>query len=213
MTNTNLKHNKINLSVLISGSGRTLKNIIDKIEDGYLNAAIKLVISSNPKATGLQWAEKYGIQTSIINRADFKNTDEFSHAITGQVDKFSIDLILLAGFIHFYRIPDKYFGKVMNIHPGLIPAFCGKGYYGRQVHKAVIDYGAKVSGCTVHFADNKYDNGPIILQRTVQIKDDDTPETLGERVFQEECISYPEAIKLFAEGKLEISGRRVKIGS
>jgi len=113
--------------------------------------------------------------------------------------------------MHFFKIPDKYFGKVMNIHPGLIPSFCGKGYYGHHVHKAVIESGVKVSGSTVHFVDNEYDHGPIIIQRVVPVNGNDTPDTLEQRVFKEECIAYPEAIRLFAEGRLRIEGRKVRV--
>src|SRR5207253_7165627 len=107
------------------------------------------------------------------------------------------------------RVPDDYLGRVMNIHPALIPAFCGKGFYGHRVHEAVLQAGVKVTGCTVHFADNEYDHGPIILQRTVPVLDDDTAETLAQRVFEQECEAYPEAIHLFAEGRLGLEGRRV----
>lgn len=203
--------NRAELAVLISGEGRTLQNLIDKIKDGSLNAAIKIVISSNPNAYGLYRAQKNGIQTLVINPCDFTETKGFSHAITTELEKYRLDLILLAGFIHFYCLPDKYLGKVMNIHPSLLPSFCGKGLYGHNVHKAVIDRGVKVSGCTVHFADNHYDNGPIILQRVVQVMDDDTCETLAERVFKEECIAFPEAIRLFTDGRLKIVGRKVEI--
>ncbi len=203
--------NKIKLATLISGGGTTLQNLIDRIEDGSLDASIDLTISSSANAPGLQRAKKRGITTCAINPSDFDGTEEFSSAITKQLDRQPIDLILLAGFLHFYRIPDKYIGKVMNIHPSLIPSFCGKGNYGKIAHKAALDYGAKISGCTVHFADNQYDNGPIILQRAVPVMENDTPETLAERVFNEERIAYPEAVRLFAEGKLKIEGRRVRI--
>lgn len=203
---------KIKLAALISGRGSTLKNLIDRVDEGSLDVSIKIVISSNSKAFGLNHAKDSGIDTSVISPQDFNGTMEFSDALTEELDKHSVDLVLLAGFSHFFHISDKYKGKVMNIHPGLIPSFCGRGYYGIHVHKAVLDYGAKISGCTVHFADNKYDNGPIILQRTVPVMENDTPDTLAERVAQEEHLAYPEAIKLFADGKLKIIGRKVKIG-
>src|SRR5947208_11194378 len=114
----------------------------------------------------------------------------------------------MAGFLQLLHVPDDYLGRVMNIHPALIPAFCGKGYYGQRVHEAVLAYGAKVSGCTVHFADNVYDHGPIILQRVVEVRDDDTPEALAARVHEQEHDAYPEAIRLFAEGRLRLDGRR-----
>ncbi len=209
MTSSVIK--KINLGVLISGGGSTLQNFIDKIHSGTLPAVIQVAISSKPDTAGLERARKHHIPTAVVPRAHYGNVDDFSRAITAELDKYPIDLITLAGFIHLYKIPEKYIGKTMNIHPGLIPAFCGHHYYGHKVHEAVINYGTKVSGCTVHFADNAYDNGPIIIQRTVPVLDDDTPDSLAARVFQEECEAYPEAIRLFAEGRLKIEGRRVRI--
>lgn len=202
---------KINLGVLISGSGNTLQNFIDQIEQGKLNAAIQVVISSKPNVIGLDRARKHSIPTAVVPYSNYKNVDTFSQDITNELGKYPIDLITLAGFVHFYKIPEKYKGRVMNIHPGLVPAFCGHNYYGNKVHEAVINYGAKVSGCTVHFADNVYDNGPIIIQRTVPVLEDDTPESLAARVFREECEAYPEAIRLFAAGRLKIEGRKVRI--
>ncbi len=202
---------KINLGVLISGSGSTLQNFIDQIQSGKLPATIQVVISSKSGVAGIERARKYNIPTVVVSRSGFKDVDSFSTAINAELDKYPIDLITLAGFLHLYKIPEKYLGKVMNIHPGLIPAFCGHNYYGKKVHKAVLDYGAKVTGCTVHFADNHYDTGPIIIQRTIPVLEDDTPETLATRVFKEECEAYPEAIRLFAEGRLKIEGRKVRI--
>ena len=124
-----------------------------------------------------------------------------------------VDLVCLAGFLQLIEVPDDYAGRVMNIHPSLIPAFCGHGYYGHHVHEAVLAYGAKITGCTVHFADNQYDHGPIVLQRAVPVLDDDTPETLAARVFAAECEAYPEAIRLFGEGKLGMEGRRIWFAS
>lgn len=201
----------INLAVLISGSGKTLQNLIDKIDDKTLNAKIQIVISSSPDAYGLKRAKKNNIRATAVKYSHYNSSEVFSNAIIKEIEKYPIDLIILAGFMHLLRIPDKYSEKVMNIHPGLIPSFCGKGYYGHHVHKAVIESGIKVSGCTVHFVDNEYDHGPIIIQRTVPVYEDDTPDTLAQRVFKEECIAYPEAINLFAEGRLKIEGRRVKI--
>jgi len=203
---------KINLAVLISGSGRTLQNFIDKINSGEINAVIQIVISSNPKAYGLVRARECSIKAEVVNPCDYDGTERFSAAINARLKELPVDLILLAGFSHFYKIPEMYACKVMNIHPGLIPAFSGKGYYGHFVHEAAIRYGVKISGCTVHFADNKYDNGPIIVQRTVAVMENDTPDTLAEKVFMEECIAYPEAVRLFAEGKLRLEGRKVIIG-
>jgi formyltetrahydrofolate-dependent phosphoribosylglycinamide formyltransferase len=202
---------KINLGVLISGGGNTLQNFIDQIETGKLSATIQVVISSKPGVVGLERAKNHNLRTSVVPYSSFHNVETFSSAITAELEKYPIDLITLAGFVHFYKIPEKYLGKVMNIHPGLIPAFCGHTYYGNKVHEAVINYGAKVSGCTVHFADNIYDNGPIIIQRAVPVLDEDTPKTLAARVFEEECEAYPEAVRLFAAGRLKVEGRKVRI--
>ncbi len=203
--------NMLNLAILISGSGTTLQNLIDKINDKTLNANIQIVISSAPDTYGIKRAEQNNIPVAIVQRKDYNNSEIFSNTIINEIEKYSVDLIILAGFLHLFKIPDKYTGKVMNIHPGLIPSFCGKGYYGHHVHEAVIESGVKVSGCTVHFVDNEYDCGPIIIQRVVQVHEDDSPETLAQRVFKEECIAYPEAINLFAEGRLKIEGRKVRI--
>ncbi len=201
----------LNLAILISGSGTTLQNLIDRINDKTLNANIQIVISSAPDTHGTKRAEQNSIPVAIVERKGFDNSDNFSNTIINEIEKYSVDLIILAGFLHLFKIPDKYTGKVMNIHPGLIPSFCGKGYYGHHVHEAVIESGVKVSGCTVHFVDNEYDCGPIIIQRVVQVHEDDSPETLAQRVFKEECIAYPEAINLFAEGRLKIEERKVKV--
>jgi formyltetrahydrofolate-dependent phosphoribosylglycinamide formyltransferase len=203
--------NMLNLAILISGSGTTLQNLIDKINDKTLNANIQIVISSAPDTYGVKRAEQNNIPVSIVQRKGFNNSEIFSNTIINEIEKYSVDLIILAGFLHLFKIPDKYTGKAMNIHPGLIPSFCGKGYYGHHVHEAVIESGVKVSGCTVHFVDNEYDCGPIIIQRVVQVHEDDSPETLAQRVFKEECIAYPEAINLFAEGRLKIEERKIRI--
>ncbi|MFQ5965242.1 MAG: phosphoribosylglycinamide formyltransferase [Candidatus Scalinduaceae bacterium] len=201
----------LNLAVLISGSGKTLQNLMDKIDDKTLNAKIQIVISSSPDAYGLKRAEKNNIPTTVIRYSDYDGSEEFSKTIIKEIEEYPADLIILAGFMYLFKIPDRYSEKVMNIHPGLIPSFCGKGYYGHHVHKAVIESGVKVSGCTVHFVDNEYDHGPIIIQRTVPVHEDDTPDTLAQRVFKEECIAYTDAIRLFAEGRLRIEDRKVRI--
>jgi formyltetrahydrofolate-dependent phosphoribosylglycinamide formyltransferase len=201
----------MNLAVLLSGSGRTLQNFIDLIAQKKLDATIKVVISSKPDAYGITRAKKHGIPCHIISRKDHASGGGFSNAITKVLKHYKPDLIALAGFIHFYRVPAKYAGRVMNIHPALLPAFGGKGYYGEKVHQAVLNYGARFSGCTVHFVDNVYDHGPIILQRVVPVLPDDTAKTLAERIFREECIAYPEAINLFARNRLKIVDNKVII--
>ncbi len=205
---------KIKLAVLLSGGGRTLQNIIDHIKTGKLTAEVELVIGSRPDAYGIERAGKEGIRTICVPYREYmekNDIDGFSTAINEHLNHYQVDLLVMAGFMHLFKAEEKWSGRIMNIHPALIPSFCGKGCYGRHVHEAVLEGGVKISGCTVHFADSVYDRGPIILQRAVAVKDDDTPDTLAERVLKEECKLYPKAIQLFADGKLRINGRRVEI--
>ncbi len=201
----------IRLAVLISGSGTTLQNFIDRIRDGRLNAQIAIVISSRRDCLGNDRARRAGLPLEIVDFRDYPDADSLSEQVFRHVRAAEAELVTLAGFLRLLRIPPDFEGRVMNIHPALIPAFCGKGYYGLRVHRAAIERGVKVSGCTVHFVDNEYDHGPIILQRCVPVMDDDTPETLAARVFEQECEAYPEAIELFAQGRLRIEGRRVRV--
>ena len=204
-----MKH--LRLAVLLSGGGRTLENIFNHIAEGKLDAEVVVVGSSRADAYGLERARARGVPTFVVSSRQFRRTSEFSKAIFAELGKYEFDLLLLAGFMCLLELPPELLGRTMNIHPALIPAFCGKGYYGHFVHEAVLRYGVKVSGCTVHFVDNLYDHGPIIIQKTVPVLDDDTPETLAARVFEKECEAYPEAIRLFGEGRLKIEGRRVRI--
>ncbi|MFA5865368.1 MAG: phosphoribosylglycinamide formyltransferase [Phycisphaerae bacterium] len=208
MSNNEVK--SIRLAVLLSGGGRTLDNLIIQIREGELPARIELVISSSSTAMGLKKATDAGIQARAISKTG-KTIDQFSREITAELDNVKPDLVCLAGFMCFYTIPDPYLGKVMNVHPALLPAFGGKGMYGHFVHQAVLDAGCKISGCTVHFADNVYDHGPIIIQRAIRVLEEDTADTLADRVFEEEKIAYPHAINLFAQGRLQIIGKRVRI--
>ena len=201
----------IRLAVFLSGSGTTLQNLLDRTADGRLRAEVVLVASSRADAFGLQRARQAGVPTALVERKQCGSREEFSRRLFDLCRQAQADLVCLAGFLQLVQIPDDFQGRVLNIHPALIPAFCGQGYYGRRVHEAVLEYGAKVSGCTVHFADNVYDHGPIVLQRVVPVRDDDTPDALAARVFEQECEAYPEAIRLFAEGRLRLEGRRVRI--
>jgi formyltetrahydrofolate-dependent phosphoribosylglycinamide formyltransferase len=201
----------LRLAVLLSGSGTTLQNLLNHVADGRLPAQILLVISSHVDAFGLVRAKQAGVPAAAVERTYYASREEFSHAIFERCRRAGADLVCLAGFLQLLRIPDDFKGRVMNIHPSLIPAFCGKGYYGHRVHEAALAYGVKLSGCTVHFADNLYDHGPIILQRAVPVLDQDTPDTLAARVFEEECKAYPEAIRLFAASRLQIEGRIVRV--
>ena len=201
----------INLAVLLSGGGTTLQNMLGRIDAGTLDAKVSVVISSRADAYGLERARETYIPAVVVSSREHKDFETLSAAIADELDKHAVDLVVMAGFMCLFRMPEKFIGRAMNIHPALIPAFCGKGYYGHHVHEAVLEYGAKVSGCTVHFADNEYDHGPVILQKTVPVLDDDTPDTLAARVFEKECEAYPEAIQLFAEGRLKIEGRKVRV--
>jgi len=201
----------LSLAVLISGGGTTLRNLINKIASGDLSAEIRLVVSSNRRARGLEYAEQAAIPTRIVERQASSNDADFSAAIFGPCRDVGVDLVAMGGFLKHVLIPDDFANRVLNIHPALIPAFCGPGFYGQRVHEAVLEYGAKISGCTVHFVDNQYDHGPIVLQRTVAVLDDDTPDSLAERIFAEECLAFPEAIQLCAEGRVHVKGRRVHL--
>lgn len=199
----------IRLGVLISGGGTTLSNFANRIQSGDLNAEVASVIASNPACGGIEKAANFEFPCEVISRRDHGSVAEFSERIFANLRDANVELVLLSGFLSLIEIPPDFEYRVLNIHPGLIPAFCGKGYYGHHVHEAVIERGAKISGCTVHFADNIYDHGPIVLQRTVSVLDDDTADTLAARVFVEECEAYPESVRQFASGRLEIIGNRV----
>ncbi len=201
----------LRLGVLISGSGRTLQNFIDLSAEGRLKAHVVKVVSTRPDAYGLERARAAGVPAVTLRRRDYEELGEFSDALTAELQAEGVELIAMAGFLSLYHLPDAYLGRAMNIHPALLPSFGGKGFYGDRVHQAVLDYGCKVSGCTVHFASNEYDKGPIILQKTVPVLDDDDAHTLADRVFAMETQAYPEAINLFAEGRLKIEGRRVRV--
>lgn len=199
------------LAVLLSGGGTTLQNFLDHIQAGRLRAEVVLVGASRADAFGLERARRAGVPAVVVERKACASRAEFSARLFDACRQARADLVCLAGFLQLIEVPADFLGRVMNVHPALIPAFCGQGYYGHHVHEAVLAYGAKVSGCTVHFADNEYDRGPIILQRAVEVSDADTPATLAARVFEQECVAYPEAVRLFAAGRLRIDGRVVRV--
>jgi phosphoribosylglycinamide formyltransferase 1 len=199
------------IAVLISGGGTTLKNMIERIADGRLRVAISLVISSNPLSGGLQFAREADIPSLVVEQKNFPDQDVFSREIFSRCRAAGANLVVLGGFLKRLTIPEDFKNRVVNIHPALIPSFCGKGFYGHRVHEAVLEYGAKLSGCTVHFADNQYDHGPVILQKAVPVRDDDTPDALAARVFEAECEAYPEAVQLIADGRVVVESRRVRI--
>ena len=201
----------LRIAVLISGGGTTLRNLIQTIESGDLNARIGLVLSSRATAGGLRFARRASLESRVVDPAQFDSTEFFSNEIFDACRRADVQLVAMGGFLKHVLVPPDFTNRVMNIHPALIPAFCGKGYYGVRVHRAVLDYGAKLTGCTVHFVDNEYDHGPIILQQTVPVLPDDTLNSLAARVFETECRIYPKAVQLFADGRLRVDGRRVII--
>jgi formyltetrahydrofolate-dependent phosphoribosylglycinamide formyltransferase len=201
----------IRLAVFLSGGGTTLQNLLDRSADGRLDARVVCAVSNNPAAFGLERARRAGVPTAVVERRGCSSREDFSERLFGHARAAGADLVCLAGFLQLIVIPDDFRLRVLNVHPALIPAFCGKGFYGHHVHEAALAMGVKVSGCTVHFADNEYDHGPIVLQRAVPVADDDTAEILAARVFAEECEAYPEAIRLFAAGRLRVEGRRVRV--
>jgi phosphoribosylglycinamide formyltransferase-1 len=197
------------LCVLISAGGTTLQNLIDRTADGRLDAEIVGVVSSDPAAFGVTRAERAGLPVRVVER---KPADTFSARVFEAVRDFTPNLVILAGWLHLLVIPPDLRLKVLNIHPSLLPAFGGKGMYGHRVHEAVLAYGAKVSGCTVHFADDTYDTGPVVVQQAVPVLDGDDADTLAARVHTAECEAYPAAIAKLAAGGWRLAGRRVVFG-
>lgn len=201
------------IAVLISGSGRTLKNFIDLVAEDQLPVEIELVVSSNPKAGGLEFAEQAGIPTAVFERKQYDDHEAYGKAIFDACRESKVELVVMAGFLKLAPVAADFADRVVNIHPSLIPAFCGHGMYGHHVHQAVLDYGCKVTGVTVHYVDNEYDRGPIIWQQPVPVFEDDTADTLAARVFEAEKEAYPHVLKLLADGRVHLAGRRVTIGS
>lgn len=188
--------NPLRLAVFISGGGTTLKNLLDKRDQGLLDLDFGLVISSTPKAGGLRIAEAAGIASLVVEKRLFPgDSGGYSTAMFQPCRDRGIEMVVMGGFLKHVLIPEDFEGRVVNIHPSLIPAFCGEGMYGLRVQQAAVDFGVRVSGCTVHFVDNHYDNGPIILQRCCNVFPEDTAETLQARVFELECQALPDALR------------------
>jgi len=200
----------LKLGVLISGNGSNLQSIIDNIEKGSIKALIKIVVSNNPDAYGLTRAKNHGIPFAIIKNGDYKSKEDFDTQLVNILKDNGVELVALAGFMRIISpiLLKAFPGRILNIHPALLPSF--PGLHGQ---KQAVDYGVKYSGCTVHFVDEGVDTGPIIIQSAVPVLDDDTEETLAARILKEEHKIYPQAINLFAEGRLEIKGRKVFIKS
>lgn len=202
---------EFNIGVLVSGRGTNLQAIIDATETGKLKAKIAVVISNVNDAYALKRAEKHNIPALFIDHKSFPDRESFDRAVAKEFKKYKVDLVLLAGFMRILSpyFVEEYRNRIMNIHPALLPAF--KGLYGEKVHKAVLESGTKFSGPTVHFVTEDVDGGPIILQKVVPVIDGDTPESLAKRVLEKEHEAYPEAVRLFIEGKLKIEKKRVRI--
>jgi formyltetrahydrofolate-dependent phosphoribosylglycinamide formyltransferase len=200
----------LRVAVLLSGEGTSLENLCERIDAGEVPARVVLVISSKEKAGGLARAERRGIPAVAVPRKAHPEVHRFNDAIHAELAKHAVDLVACLGFLSIFELRG-FAGRAINVHPALIPAFCGTGMYGHRVHEAVLASGVKVTGATVHFADDRYDSGPIILQRAVPVLEGDTPESLAARVQAAEREIVPEAIRLFAEGRLSVDGRRVRI--
>lgn len=203
----------LKIAVLVSGGGSNLQTIIDRVSDGYLDkVSIEYVISDTKGAFALERAEKAGIKTLTYDKKEYG--DSLSRKILDTL-KGKVDIIVLAGFFSIIKkeLIDEFRNRIINIHPSLIPSFCGKGAYGIHVHEKAVEYGVKVSGCTVHFVDEGTDTGAIILQRTVPVYGEDTAKMLQERILVEEHKALPEALKLISEGKVRVEGRRTFISA
>lgn len=205
----------LKLAVCVSGGGTNLQAIIDAIEGGAVrNAAISVVISNNRDAYALKRAEQHGIEAVCISPRDYESRDAFNEDFLVRLNSYEVDLVVLAGFLVVVpeRVIQAYRNRIINIHPSLIPSFCGKGYYGLKVHEGVLARGVKVTGATVHFVDEGTDTGPIILQKAVEVRENDTPEILQRRVMEQaEWILLPRAVDLIAAGKVSVVDGHVKI--
>ncbi|MCK5114575.1 MAG: phosphoribosylglycinamide formyltransferase [Phycisphaerae bacterium] len=195
---------KLRLGVLLSGGGRTLVNITDRIKAGTLDAEVAVVVASR-QCKGIQVSKATGLDVHLVEYKQYgeERLEEYSQKIAALLDAADVDLVIMAGFLSMWIIPPKYESRVMNIHPALLPKFGGQGMFGHYVHEAVIAAGETESGCTVHFVTNEYDKGPIVLQRSVPVLPEDTPDDLASRVFQQECEAFPEAIQMFARGEVK----------
>ena len=205
----------LKVAVLVSGGGTNLQAIIDALNSGKItNTSIEVVISNNKNAYALERAKNNNIEAVCISPKDFDDRSLFNEALINKLDEYNLDLIVLAGCMVVLpaELIQNYRNKIINIHPALIPSFCGKGYYGLHVHEKVLERGVKLTGATVHFVDEGTDTGPIIIQKAVEVLDDDTPEVLQKRVMEQaEWIIMPEAINLIANGKVKVEDGKVRI--
>lgn len=201
------------IAVLVSGGGRSLENLADCIADGQLDARIALVLSNRADAFALERARRLELDAVALPHADYADAQAFSHAVFAEIEARGCELVVLAGFLRLLLLPDAWVGRVLNIHPALLPAFGGKGYYGDRVHRAVLEAGVAETGCTVHYVTNEYDAGPIVLQRRVPVEEGDTVDTLAARVFEAEKLALPEACALHLRGAVRLAdGAVVRAG-
>ncbi len=205
----------MNIAVLVSGGGTNLQALIDAQNRGEIkNGRITLVVSSNPDAYAIERAKNNGIKTVVVAKKEYSDRVQYTRAITDIMTENKVDLIVYAGFMIILDslIVEAFPSKMMNVHPALIPSFCGKGYYGLHVHEAVLDSGVKLTGATVHFVTQDCDAGPIIMQKAVEVENDDTPETLQKRVMEQcEWKILPQAVSLFCEDRIKVNGNKTQI--
>lgn len=204
---------QVKIGVLISGSGSNLQSIIDNINIGSINGKIEVVVSNKCDAYGLERARQHNIDAVFVNQKDYADINLYNDVIIEELKKHDVELVVLAGYLKILtsKFIETYKNKIINIHPSLIPSFCGKGYYGVKVHEAAIEYGVKLSGATVHFVDENADTGPIIIQESVSVDFDDTAETLQKKILKIEHKILPLAIKYYCDGNIEVVDRKVKI--
>lgn len=205
--------NRLPIAVLISGGGSTLRNLIERRNHGMLSVDIRLVISSRAGVGGLEIARDAGLESMVISRRSCATPEEHSQKLFDECRKRGVQWVVMGGYLEHLLIPDEFAYRVLNIHPSLIPAFSGQGFYGLRVHQSVIDYGAKLSGCTVHFVDNQYDHGPIIAQLACKVWPDDSAESLQIRVFELERKLYPEVLEAIAAGRMRVDRRTVSFAA
>lgn len=203
---------RLRIGVLASGGGTNLQSIIDSCERGEIDGDVVVVVTNVPDAYALKRAEKHGIEAYCFPNEGVSR-EQHEADVVECLEKHDVDLVCLAGYLRMLTpgMVDRYRGKILNTHPALLPSFGGKGMHGIHVHRAVLDYGVKVSGCTIHVVTAEVDGGPIVLQKAIPVLEDDTPESLQERILKEEHKLYPRAVQLFAQGKVKIEGRRARI--
>lgn len=202
---------RLKLAVLLSGNGSSLENLFEHIDAGSLPAEVVVVLSSKPDAFGLERARRRGVPAIAVPRKQYPDVVDFNDALHAELDPFDIDLVALLGFLSPFQLRGRFEGRTLNVHPSLIPAFAGRGFYGSRVHQAVLEAGVKISGATVHFVDEHYDEGPIICQEAVPVLEDDTVDDLATRVIEAERRLVPQAIRWLAEGRVHTEGRRTRI--